>query len=44
MKQNKSLTTQIKDNAVIYLMLLPGLFFLAVFALYPIGWIVKNMF
>ena len=25
-------------------MLLPGLFFLVIFALYPIGWILKNMF
>lgn len=38
------LTEQIRKNKVIYLMLLPGLFFLAVFALYPMGWIFKNMF
>lgn len=35
---------QIKDNQTIYLMLLPGLAFLIIFAIYPITWILKNMF
>lgn len=42
--KKKDLLLQIRQNKVIYLMLLPGLFFLVVFALYPIGWILKNMF
>lgn len=42
--KKENILTQIKNNKVIYLMLLPGLVFLFVFAIYPIGWILKNMF
>lgn len=42
--KKENILTQIKNNKVIYLMLLPGLLFLIVFAIYPIGWILKNMF
>ncbi|MDD3251453.1 MAG: sugar ABC transporter permease [Lachnospiraceae bacterium] len=44
MKTKSGLWNSILENRVIYLMLLPGLFFLVVFALYPISWIMKNMF
>lgn len=44
MRSKGSLWEQISQNKVIYLMLLPGVFFLIVFAIYPILWIVKNMF
>lgn len=45
MKGKKTgLAEQLRKNKVVYLMLLPGLIFLVVFALYPIGWILKNMF
>lgn len=43
-KKKTGLLTAIAENRSVYLMLLPGLFFLVVFALYPIGWIIKNMF
>ena len=33
-----------KQNKTVYLMLLPGFLFLAVFALYPIIWILRTMF
>ncbi len=43
-KKKTGLLSAIAENRSVYLMLLPGLFFLVVFALYPIGWIIKNMF
>lgn len=43
-RKKTGLWEQVKKNKVVYLMLLPGLFFLVIFALYPIGWILKNMF
>jgi ABC-type sugar transport systems, permease components len=39
----KGILTSIKREKAVYLMLLPGIFFLVVFAVYPIGWIIKNM-
>lgn len=42
-RKKASLAAQLGKNKTVYLMLLPGLFFLVVFALYPIGWIFKNM-
>ena len=45
MKTKKAgLIEQIRKNKIVYLMLLPGLLFLIIFALYPMGWIFKNMF
>lgn len=35
---------RVKENKTIYFMLLPGIFFLVVFSLYPILWILKYMF
>lgn len=43
-KKKNNLLLQIKQNTSVYLMLLPGLFFLVIFAMYPIVWILKNMF
>lgn len=43
MKQ-QSLGIRIRRNKTVYLMMLPGLIFLAVFALYPIMWILRTMF
>lgn len=43
----QTLTRQLRkarQNRTVYLMLLPGLFFLAVFAVYPILWILRMMF
>lgn len=42
--KRQSLGTRIQRNRTVYLMLLPGLIFLAVFALYPIAWILRTMF
>jgi ABC-type sugar transport systems, permease components len=39
----KGILTSIKREKAVYLMLLPGIFFLVIFAVYPISWIVKNM-
>ncbi|MDD3428475.1 MAG: sugar ABC transporter permease [Oscillospiraceae bacterium] len=45
MKQKcAKLGRQISQNKTVYFMLLPGLFFLTIFAVYPITWILKNMF
>ncbi len=45
MKAKKGgLLARIKDNRVVYLMLLPGLLFLGVTSLYPIIWILRFMF
>lgn len=42
--RSKSLKNRILENRMVYLMLLPGLLFLAVFAIYPIVWILRTMF
>jgi len=39
----KGILASIRREKAVYLMLLPGIFFLVVFAVYPIGWIIKNM-
>lgn len=40
----KPLKTRILQNRTIYLMLLPGMLFLVLFAIYPIVWILRTMF
>ena len=40
----KPLKTRILQNRTIYLMLLPGILFLVLFAIYPIVWILRTMF
>jgi ABC-type sugar transport system permease subunit len=42
--KKRNLLQRIVDNKTVYFMLLPGLFFLIIFALYPMVWIMKNMF
>ena len=43
-KRKTSLAEKIKENKVVYLMMLPGFLFLVVTSLYPIVWILRFMF